>query len=208
MLPTSYSFQLVNSAKLAKTADSRAFSGAGHALDVGGPSPVGNVSVQGISDEHRRMFLRALGVVGLGAVGASFLPTRSEALVMGSSPSTGVVGVRDASNVRINPAVKEGTGILKKSVMLTSSGTVHSPSSGKSIKVYNNRFSLTADMTSVSFRFTSGGTDYEVYLSPRSGGLYGANNQPNYVQGNPNQDLYCVITGTGTVQINLDYVEV
>jgi hypothetical protein len=74
--------------------------------------------------------------------------------------------------------------------------------------VYNNRFSLSADMTSVSFRFTAGGSDYEKYLTPKAGGLYGANNQPNYVQGGVDEVLYCSISGTGTVQINLDYVEV
>lgn len=63
-------------------------------------------------------------------------------------------------------------------------------------------------MSDVSFRFTSGGTDYEKYISPKAGGLYGSNNHPNFVEGGVNQDLYCVINGTGTVQINIDYLEV
>jgi hypothetical protein len=160
------------------------------------------------TDTHRRNFLKALGVVGLGVVGASVLPSRTEALVMGSAPSTGVVGVRDSSNTRVNPAIKEGAGILKKTVALTGSGAIHTPTSGKSVRIYNTRFSLSADMTNVSFRFTAGGTDYETYLSPKAGGLYGANNQPNYVQGGVDQAFYCSITGTGTVQINVDYLEV
>lgn len=160
------------------------------------------------TDTHRRNFLKALGVVGLGVVGASVLPSRTEALVMGSSPSTGVVGVRDSSNTRVNPAIKEGAGILKKTIALTGSGAIHTPASGKSVRIYNTRFSLSADMTSVAFRFTAGGTDYETYLSPKAGGLYGANNQPNYVQGGVDQAFYCSISGTGTVQINVDYLEI
>lgn len=127
---------------------------------------------------------------------------------MGSTPSTSVVGVKDSSNTRVNPSIKEGAGVLKKTVALTGSGAVHTPTSGKSVRVYNIRFSLSADMSSVSFRFTSGGTNYESYLSPKAGGLYGANNQPNYVQGGVDQALYCSISGTGTVQINVDYLEV
>jgi hypothetical protein len=63
-------------------------------------------------------------------------------------------------------------------------------------------------MSSVSFRFTSGGTDHEIYLSPRMGGLYGTNNHPNYVEGGVDEVLYCAISGTGSVQINIDYLEV
>jgi hypothetical protein len=85
---------------------------------------------------------------------------------------------------------------------------VHVPTSGKKARIYATKFSLSADMTDVSFRFTSGGTDVEKYISPRSGGLYGSNNHPNYYQGGTDQAYYCAITGTGTVQINIDYLEV
>lgn len=78
----------------------------------------------------------------------------------------------------------------------------------KKIRVYASRFSLTADATSVSFRFTSGGTDHEKYVSPKTGGLYGSNNHPNYIEGGVDEVLYCVISGTTTVQINVDYLEV
>lgn len=208
MLPYTQSFRLVGitrtTAPLLHKPDEIGHPHGYGVIDLTG----GRVQATPISDEHRRTFLRALGIVGLGAVGASLLPGRTEALVMGGAPSTGVVGVRDSSNTRVNPAIKEGTGILKKTIALTSSGTVHTPASGKRVRVYNNRFSLTADMTSISFRFTSGGTDYEKYLTPKAGGLYGANNQPNYMQGGIDEVLYCAISGTGTVQINLDYVEV
>jgi hypothetical protein len=134
---------------------------------------------------------------------------------MGSTPSSSVVGVKNSSNTRIDPATEDtlatlltGQGVTKLSISLSSSGNVRTPDSGKRIRVYASRFSLTADATSVSFRFTSGGTDHEKYVSPKTGGLYGSNNHPNYIEGGVNEVLYCVISGTTTVQINIDYLEV
>ncbi len=167
------------------------------------------------SDTNKRFFLKALGIAGAGVVASQLLPNKASALVMGSTPSSSVVGVKNESNVRINPATEEtltsiltGQGVTKLSVNLAASGTVRTPASGKKIRVYASRFSLTADATSVSFRFTSGGTDYEKYVSPKTGGLYGANNHPNYIEGGVDEVLYCVIAGTTTVQINIDYLEV
>ncbi len=166
-------------------------------------------------DTGKRSFLKMASIAGLGAVALGMLPKKAEAYVMGSSPTSGVVGVKNASDTRVNPATEEtvqglltGQSVSKMTVTLTSSGIIRTPSSGKRIRVYANRFSLSADMSNVSFRFTSGGTDYEKYVSPKTGGLYGANNHPNFVQGGVDEVVYCVINGTGTVQINLDYLEV
>lgn len=166
-------------------------------------------------DDKKRSFLKMASIAGIGAVAVSMIPKKAEAYVMGASPTSGVVGVKDSSNIRVNPATEEtlltmvsGQGVSKLTGTLTGSGIVLTPSSGKKIRVYSTRFSLTADLQNVSFRFTSSGTDYEKYLSPKTGGLYGANNHPNYIEGGVNQELYCVITGTGTVQINVDYLEV
>lgn len=164
--------------------------------------------VEHVTDADKRFFLKLMGGVGLGLFATSLFPKKADALVMGSTPSASVVGVKDASNVRINPATSEGQGVSKLTTSLAASGNVLVPASGKKIRVYSSRFSLTADATSVSFRFTSGGTDHEKYVSPKTGGLYGANNHPNYVEGGVNQALYCVISGTTTVQINIDYLEV
>lgn len=178
-------------------------------------SPIESPAAASVVDERKRTLLKAIGGVGLGVVAASFIPRSAEALVMGGTPSTSVVGVKDDTNTRINPATEEtleqllsGQGILKKTTVLASSGTVHTPGSGKKIRVYANRFSLSADATSVSFRFTSGGTDFEKYSTPKAGGLYGANNHPNYIEGGVDEVLYCVISGTTTIQINVDYLEV
>lgn len=159
-------------------------------------------------DSSRRNFLKTLGVIGLGALGLSLFPKKADALVMGGTPGTSVMGVKNSSNARINPATLEGNSVLKKTVALTETGIVLTPTTNKKIRLYNTKFSLTADMSSVSFRFTSGGTDFEKYMTPKSGGLYGIKNHPNYVEGGADQALYCVISGTGTVQINIDYLEV
>ena len=159
-------------------------------------------------DEKRRLFLKGAVVVFAGLFASTLFPKRAQALVLGSTPSTGVVGLRDASNNRVDPAILEGNTITRYSTVLTSSGTIHAPASGKRINLYACKFSLDTSMTSVSFRFTSGGTDFEKYFAPVTGGLYGTNSHPNYVQGAINQDLYCNIVGTGNVQVNIDYLEV
>ncbi len=166
-------------------------------------------------DDSKRSFLKLASVVGLGVVAASALPQKAQAYVMGSSPTSSVVGVKNAANVRVNPSTEEtlqvlleGNSVLKKTISLSSSGTVHTPASGKKVRIYNTKFSLDTTMTSVSFRFTAGGTDFEKYVAPRTGGLYGTNNHPNYKEGGVDEVVYCAISGTGNVQINIDYLEV
>lgn len=167
------------------------------------------------TDAQRRLFFKGMAAVVFGLVATSAFPRSAKALVMGGTPSTGVVGVKNSSNARINPAtedslllLRQGNPVLKKTITLTGSGAVHTPAGGKKIRVYNNKFSLDASVSSVSFRFTSGGTDHEIYLAPRTGGLYGTNNHPNYVEGGVNEALYCAISGSANVQINIDYLEV
>ncbi len=166
-------------------------------------------------DARRRTFIKGSALLVVGVLATTLLPRRAEALVMGGTPATSVVGSKNASNVRINPATEDtlallrtGLSVLKKTTVLSGSGNVHTPASGKKVRVYNTKFSLDATLTSVSFRFASGGTDYEKYLAPHTGGLYGTNNHPNYVEGGVDEVVYCVISGSGNVQINIDYLEV
>ena len=218
LLPKKYSFKLVSKTKLKNLCD------ANDSVDLNTKiiNPIENQLEPTIIenqdkeiDNNKRSFLKIAGIAGLGIVASQLLPHKAEALIMGSTPSSNVVGVKDDSNTRINPATEEtltslltGQGVTKLTTSLASSGTVRTPASGKKIRVYASRFSLTADATSVSFRFTSGGTDYEKYLAPKTGGLYGSNNHPNYVEGGVDEVLYCNIVGTTTVQINIDYLEV
>lgn len=174
-----------------------------------------SVRHEAIPDERKRLFLRGAAIVIAGAFATALFPRKAEALVLGSGAGSNVIGIKNASNARVNPATAEdiaallaGNSVLKKTTVLSSSGTVHTPGSGKKIRVYTTKFSLDANMTNVSFRFTSGGTDFEKYLAPRTGGLYGTNNHPNYVEGGTNEVLYCAMSGTGNVQINIDYLEV
>lgn len=161
-----------------------------------------------VKDSSKRVFLKALGIGGLGLVAASLLPKKADALVLGGTPTSSVVGVKDSSNTRIDPATSTGQGVTKLTTGISASGNVRVPASGKKIRVYSTRFTLDSNLTSVSFRFTSSGTDYEKYLSVKTGGLYGSNNHPNYVEGGVNEALYCVLSGSANVQINIDYLEV
>jgi hypothetical protein len=179
------------------------------------PSKKIQILEENIQDSDKRSFLKILGIAGVGLAASQLIPSKAEALIMGGTPSASTIGVKNASNAKINPATEEtlqalvsGQGVSKFTTTLSSSGTVLTPSSGKKIRVYASRFSLTADATSISFRFTSGGTDHEKYVSPKTGGLYGANNHPNYIEGGIDEVLYCVISGTTTVQINIDYLEI
>jgi hypothetical protein len=166
-------------------------------------------------DAGKRTFLKLAAVAGAGFLATTVLPKQASAYVMGSTPAAGTVGVKNAGNVRVNPATEEtlaglakGQEVLKHTASLSSSGAALAPVSGKKLRVYSTRFSMTADLDSVSFRFGAGGSDHELYLSPKTGGLYGSNNHPNFVEGGVDQPLYCAIAGTGSVQVNIDYAEV
>lgn len=212
MLSNKYSFRIISKKQIAELSKKSVDNNVANVSDSDNRL---DVSSEGLRDEGKRNFLKIAGIAGAGIIASQLIPKRADALVMGSTPASNVVGVKDSSNTRINPATEEtmsslltGQGVTKLTTSLSDSGNVRTPASGKKIRVYASRFSLTADATSVSFRFTSGGTDYEKYLSPKTGGLYGSNNHPNYVEGGINESLYCVISGTTTVQINIDYLEV
>ncbi len=203
LLPNSYSFRFFSQKKLAEEAMLKS------------TQLVSESESASVKDANKRNFLKILGIAGVGIAASQLLPQKAEALIMGGTPSTSTVGVKNASNVKINPATEEslqnilsGQGVNKITTSLSSSGNIHTPASGKKIRVYASRFSLTADATSVAFRFTSGGSDYERYISPKTGGLYGSNNHPNYIEGGVDEVLYCSISGTTTIQVNIDYLEV
>lgn len=60
-------------------------------------------------DSGKRLFLRFAGIAGLGLVASALFPTKeAEAYVAGSTPTSNVVGSKNASNVRINPATEDG----------------------------------------------------------------------------------------------------
>ena len=69
--------------------------------------------------------MKVAGIAGAGLVGSLLLPKKADALIMGSSPTTGVVGVKNSTNERINPAT-EGTlaGVLKKTDLALTAGVL------------------------------------------------------------------------------------
>ena len=60
------------------------------------------------NDDDKRNFLKILGGVGVGAAVLSMMPSKAQALIIGSSPTAGIVGVKNSSNNSVNPATEDG----------------------------------------------------------------------------------------------------
>lgn len=63
---------------------------------------------ESINDGDRRNFLKVLGGASVGAAVLSMIPSKAQAYIIGSSPTAGIVGVKNASNVGVNPATEDG----------------------------------------------------------------------------------------------------
>jgi hypothetical protein len=59
-------------------------------------------------DDNRRMFLKVAGVAGLGLAASALFPKSADAYVSGSTPTSNVVGLKDSTNNRIDPAKETG----------------------------------------------------------------------------------------------------
>ncbi len=110
-VPNRYSFRLVNRKRLiaesAAALESTEVPVAIEAHVLEAESAVGKTE-KGATDEGKRLFLRLAGVAGLGVVAATVFPKTADAYVMGSAPTSAVVGVKDSSNARIDPATEDG----------------------------------------------------------------------------------------------------
>ena len=103
--PIKHSFKLVRKKRIEDSA-----------VSVSNLSDVSGVGAQSASqtsnntadDVSKRTFLKVLGGAGLGVAALSLIPDKAQALVVGSSPTTGVVGVKNAANNRVNPATEDG----------------------------------------------------------------------------------------------------
>lgn len=178
-----------------------------------------NISVPGVlSIQLGYRFLR-IGATSFSAGSANIRVLFSTENIASSGSSGGgdaseatlqsIFGALDTVEPKLQSIIDKSPGIalLKKSVALTGSGVVIDPAAGKRLYIFNLKFSLSADMTDVAFKFASNPA-FEKYLAPKTGGLYGSNLHPNYIQGAVDEVLNCDITGTGTVQINVEYLEV
>ncbi|MCX6791057.1 MAG: hypothetical protein NTV62_02585 [Candidatus Gribaldobacteria bacterium] len=67
-------------------------------------------------ENKKRVFLKLAGVVGLGAVASLLIPRKADALVFGSTPAANVVGVKNTSNAKINPATEETLSALNDKI--------------------------------------------------------------------------------------------
>lgn len=72
-----------------------------------------------VKDFNKRNLLKILGVAGLGIAGTTLFPKKADALILGGTPTSSVVGVKNASNTRINPATEETLGTVLKKTDLT-----------------------------------------------------------------------------------------
>lgn len=74
-------------------------------------------------DNHKRGFLKYAGVTGLGIAAYLAFPKKAEALIMGSTPTSNIIGVKNAANIRIDPATETTvSGIKTKTDNLTFDG--------------------------------------------------------------------------------------
>ncbi len=118
-LPSTHSFSLVRRRRVRSEAQAAEGATADVAHEASpDPPPIDGEKVA-VGDRDRRSFLKAAGVASAGLVASQLLPKQAHALVLGSSPTTGVVGVKDASNARINPATEETLSTLLKASDLT-----------------------------------------------------------------------------------------
>lgn len=110
-LPNAYSFLLIRRQNVGSDFSSATET----ATAVISPGQPVAKSSSAINDGDKRTFLKVVSVAGAGIAAATLLPNKAHALIMGSSPTTGVVGVKNAANTRINPATEETVSTLLKS---------------------------------------------------------------------------------------------
>lgn len=65
-------------------------------------------------DGNKRLFLKVAGVAGLGLAASAILPKSADAYIAGGAPTSNVVGLKNSSNTRINPATEDTLNTLLK----------------------------------------------------------------------------------------------
>lgn len=102
MISTGYSFKLISGRKNRK--ESFKTEKKSSSLET----PAQKDKTEGEIDSKKRSFMKVAGVVGVGALAATLVPKKAQALVFGSTPTSNVVGLRDSNNNKINPAKEDG----------------------------------------------------------------------------------------------------
>ncbi len=107
-LPSKYSFCFVTKNKIKTDTNKNDY-----APEVSGVlSGDSNLNSEEVNSDKRK-FLKLAGLGAVGLIASQMLPSKANAYIMGSTPATGVVGVKNFSNTRIDPAT-EGTLTLIK----------------------------------------------------------------------------------------------
>src|SRR3989338_2947837 len=70
-------------------------------------------------DNNKRTFLKVAGATGLGLAATVLFPKMTDAYVAGSTPTSNVVGLKDDTKTKINPATEETVSSLLKTSDLT-----------------------------------------------------------------------------------------
>ena len=96
LLPTKYSFLYTSKKKLSN-----------HTSTKEVDAPIINESII-TDDDRKRSFLKLAGIAGIGIVASQLLPKQAGAYVLGSTPTSNVVGVKNISNARVNPSTEDG----------------------------------------------------------------------------------------------------
>ncbi|MBP6911772.1 MAG: hypothetical protein KBB88_01050 [Candidatus Pacebacteria bacterium] len=76
-----------------------------------------------VQDNDKRAFLKVLGVAGLGLAATTLFSKKADAYVVGSTPTSSVVGVKNDANTRINPATEDTLSTLLKPTDLDFDGS-------------------------------------------------------------------------------------
>jgi hypothetical protein len=127
MIDPKYSFKLVSKKTLNSLKNNSAYSSVSDTPKIK-QEKVTRVKVDKIKDESvdngRRLFLKIASVAGLGLFASSLFPKEAKAYVAGSTPTSNVVGSKNASNTRINPATEDTLALIQaKTANLTFDGS-------------------------------------------------------------------------------------
>jgi hypothetical protein len=127
MIDPKYSFKLVSKKTLNSLKNNSAYSSVSDTPKIK-QEKVTRVKVDKIKDESvdngRRLFLKIASVAGLGLFASSLFPKEAKAYVAGSTPTSNVVGSKNAANTRINPATEDTLALIQaKTANLTFDGS-------------------------------------------------------------------------------------
>jgi len=154
-------------------------------------------------NDHKRNFLKIAGVAGLGLAATTLFPKSAEAYVAGSTPTSNVVGSKDASNTRINPAKEDGnlatlvtnttplvTGTAGGYVRQDSTGTIAKETGGNLATIAGKDFATQttlAGMKSQTDKLTFDGSNNLLTASSGGASIVGLKDTTN-TQMNPATD--------------------